>query len=253
MDVTNSIVPIFRHTEIPKEVKQIGTAVFVDFQSMPFLFTAAHVSDDLDYGKLLVPTVNGLSEIDGYLAYVDLPPGMARNDDTVDIAYYRLSTQFSKEMCFDFFPLVRKVELIPSALELSVVSVVGYSASKSKKRGNTFSSELTYYRGVAASQETYDHLGLNPIHNTVVRFSNKRAISPIDGKKKNPPSPRGASGGAMFAWPKGQETSQDWAIPKLVGIFHSYKRKEEVLIGTNLLAFAAAISLGQMKEFNGVV
>ena len=79
MDVSNSIVPIFVETDVPKIIKQIGTGVFVDFQSMPFLFTAAHVSDELNYGRLLVPTVNGISEIDGYLAYIDLPPQIKRN------------------------------------------------------------------------------------------------------------------------------------------------------------------------------
>jgi len=253
LEVSNSIVPIFVETKIPKGIKQIGTAVFVDFQSMPFLFTAAHVSDDLSHGKLLVPTVNGLSEIDGYLAYIDLPPEISRNDDTADMAYYRLSTEFAKKLCSSFFPLVKKLEIIPTALELSVVSVVGYPASKSKKKGNIFSSELAYYRGVAAGQETYDRLGLDPTHNTIIHFSKKRAVSPLGGEKMNPPSPRGASGGAMFAWPSGQEVSTDWDIPKLVGIFHSYKEREGLMIGTNLITYAAAISLGQMKGFNGVL
>ena len=79
MEVSNSLVPIFVETEVPKGIKQIGTGVFVDFQSMPFLFTAAHVSDHLSYGKLLVPTINGLSGIDGYLAYIDLPPEVTKN------------------------------------------------------------------------------------------------------------------------------------------------------------------------------
>ena len=50
MDVDKSIVPIYIRTEVPKRIVQIDTAVFVDFQNMPFLFTAAHVTDDMENG-----------------------------------------------------------------------------------------------------------------------------------------------------------------------------------------------------------
>ena len=131
MELDEALVPIFIKTEIPKGIKQIGTAVFLDFNSEPFLFTAAHVTDELKQGKLLVPTVNGLSEIEGYLTHVDLPPEISRDQDTVDMAYYRLSSQFACELSYQFKPLPQhSIEIIKSALDLSVVSVVGFPASK---------------------------------------------------------------------------------------------------------------------------
>lgn len=254
MEVDESIIPIFIETEIPKKTIQIGTAVFVDFQNKPFLFTAAHVTDDMANGRLLVPTVDGLSEIEGYTAYIDLPPETSRSEDSVDMAYIRLSSVFASKLCFHFKPLPqKKIRLISSALELGVVSVVGYPASKSKKKQDSFQSEMCYYRGVVADSETYSSLELCPTSSTVIHFHKKRIVKPETMENYAPPSPKGVSGGALFAWPHGAELSQDWSIPELVGIFHTYKKQEGVMIGTNLISFVAATTLGEMKGFDGVV
>jgi len=252
MEVDSCLVPVFIETEVPKQIEQVGTGVFLDFQSAPFLLTAAHVTDELKNGNLLVPTVNGLSEIEGYHAHIDLLPELTRNDDDVDMAYFRLTSGFARSLCAHFYPLIGKTELVPSSLELGVVSVVGYPASKGKRIASKFSSELAYYRGVAADQETYERYGFHHDENIIVHFHNKRAVNPENGKPMNPPSPRGVSGGAMFSWPQDHELSQDWSKPKLVGILHSYKAKEGLFIGTRLLPYFAAIQLGIMKGFGGV-
>lgn len=252
MEVDKSLVPIFLETDIPKQIKQIGTGVFLDFQSEPFLFTAAHVTDDLKNGRLLVPTNDGLVKIEGYLAHIDLLPELSRCDDNIDMAYYRLSSEFARKLCFYFFPLIRKIEIIENSLNLSVLSVVGYPASKARRKGGVFGSELAYYRGVAASEEFYAQRKLLTDENIILHFGKKQALSPDTGKKIDPPSPRGVSGGAIFAWPHGHEFSQDWTLPRLVGILHSYSEKEGVFIGTTLLPYVGAISLGKMKGYDGV-
>ena len=145
------------------------------------------------------------------------------------------------------------MNLVSSATELSVVSVVGYPASKSKKKSNSFKSEMFYYRGVAATGNVYASLELSPTTSTVIHFSKKRAVKHETREKFIPPSPNGVSGGALFAWPKGYELSQDWTLPQLVGIFHTFKQNEGLMIGSNLINFAAATSLGKMKGFGGVV
>ncbi|TNC82800.1 MAG: hypothetical protein C9356_02720 [Oleiphilus sp.] len=252
MDVDKSLVPIFIETDVPKRIKQIGTGVFLDLNSEPFLFTAAHVTDDLQLGNLLVPTYYGLTAIEGYLAHIDLPPELSRNDDTIDMAYYRLSTDFARLLCTEFFPFLQKVEIIENSLNLGVLSVVGYPASKGKKKGDTFTSELAYYRGVAAEESVYSKHGFLTDQNIIVNFHKKRAVSPENGQRINPPSPNGVSGGAIFAWPYGHEFSQDWSLPKLVGILHSYKEKDGLFIGTTLLPYTVAASLGKMKGYGGI-
>jgi hypothetical protein len=250
MNVEESIVPIFIKIDIPRKIVQIGTAVFIDFQNMPFLFTAAHVTDDMKNGTLLVPTVDGLSEIDGYTAFIDLPPEISRSDDSVDMAYVRLSSNFACKLCYQFTPLPQsKMQLLSSSEDLGVVSVVGYPASKSKIKPDSYRAELYHFRGPAAKNNVYDELSICPTTSTVIHFNGKQSVK----SGTTPPSPNGVSGGAMFSWPKGSELSQDLSLPTLVGIFHTYKKRDGLMIGSNLINFVGATQLGLMKGYGGVI
>ncbi|MEZ8482612.1 trypsin-like peptidase domain-containing protein [Vibrio splendidus] len=254
MQVDKSVVPVFIETDVPKRIVQIGTAVFVDLNNSPFLFTAAHVTDDMENGTLLVPTADGLSEIDGYTAFVALPHEIRRSDDPVDMAYIRLSSEFASKLCYHFCPLPQtKSQLLTSSEELGVVSVVGYPASKSKKKPDGYKSELYYFRGVAAQKSVYDSLKLCPTTSSIIHFNYKQTVNSQTSERTTPPSPNGMSGGALFAWPAGHETSTDWTVPKLVGVFHTYKKKEGLMIGSNLINFLGATVLGEMKGFGGVI
>lgn len=253
-DPEHALVPLFVKPKYSDSLHQVGTGIFIDFKSQPFLFTAAHVTDNLEHGELLVPVYGGIEPIEGYVGYIDLLPGMSREKDTVDIAYYRLSTTFAKLMCAHFRPLHQsRCTLISSALELGVCSVYGYPTSRAKWMQGKYSSERATFRGVAASDEMYNKLGLSPDSSIVIHFHKKRAVSPKDGKRIDPVSPRGISGGGIFLWPAGHALSDDWSLPQLVGIFHTYKKAEGLLIGTHLISVIAAIQMGQMKGFGGVV
>lgn len=253
-DPEDALVPLFAKAKDLKGFEQVGTGIFIDFQSQPFLFTAAHVADFLDSGDLFVPAHGGMQAIDGYVGYIDLLPGMRRSEDDVDIAYYRLSTDFARRMCAYFRPLPQeRCMVIRSALELRVCSVYGYPISKAKRRGGKYHSETATFTGVVASEETYKTLGLSTDSSIIIHFDRKRAVSPEDGRKIDPLSPRGVSGGGIFSWPTGFELSRDWSLPQLVGIFHTYKKTEGLLIGTHLLPVIVATQLGKMKSFGGVI
>src|SRR4051812_16146687 len=104
-DPNDALIPVFASSPESKDAVQIGTGIFVEFQSMPFLFTAAHVTDKSAFGALMVPTPEGVVELEGYVAHVDLPPKYSRDDDSVDIAYWRLSSRFARLLCGYFRPL----------------------------------------------------------------------------------------------------------------------------------------------------
>jgi hypothetical protein len=253
-DPYDSLVPVFLKTEIPQRLRQMGTAIFVELHGEPFLYTAAHVTDDRKHGELLVPIHDGLWPIEGYVAYIDQPPEIPRSKDDIDIAYYRLSSGFAAALCHHFQPLPQsRCELIMTAMELAVCSAAGYPASKGRKSAEgTLSSEVFSFRGVAACEDVYEKLGLSPEMNIVINFSKKRAIHPDTFEKFPTPSLKGVSGGGIFAWPKGEETSSDWSLPKLVGLAHTFKEKEGLIIGTPLLPIITAIQLGHMKGFGGI-
>lgn len=252
-DPYDSLVPIFLEAEIPKRMHQIGTAIFWELWGEPFLITVAHVTDELKNGVLLVPTVQGLSPIDGYMAYVELPSGFSRRDDNVDIAYYRLSSEFAAQLSYHFKPLPDgRGEVIQSALDLTACSACGHPATKGRKNGQTYSSEIFSFRGVAACQETYDQFGLSPEQSIIIHFHKKRAVHMGTMDAFPTPSLKGCSGGGIFAWPHGAELSDDWSLPRLVGVIHSFKEKEGLIIGTTLLSVLAAIGPGRMKNFGGI-
>jgi len=252
-DSADSLIPLFIQPEGNKSPIQFGTAIFFIHDSEPFLLTAAHVTDEAVKGKVVVPTPIGFEEIHGYMAYIDLLPEMERNEDTVDVAYYRLDSEFAKLLCHYFWPLPQSnCELVRSSLELSICSIAGFPANKAKRKGEKLSSEFYSYRGVVAEAEVYDKLGLSPETSIIVHFNRKNSMSSATGNKDLPPKPNGVSGGGVFSWPEGHEISTDWNIPKLIGIFHTYKEKEGLLIGSTLINVLAAIQLGRMKGFNGV-
>ncbi|QGG77089.1 hypothetical protein [Pseudomonas syringae] len=253
IDPQEALVPIFVESRDSGRIQQVGTGIFLELQEKPFLFTAAHVTDTMHSGQLMVPNSDGLVEIEGYMACVDLPPEENREDDPIDIAYYRLSTNFAKSMLAHFKPLPQsRCEIIRSALDLGICSIYGYPVSKARQNGDHFSSETASYRGVVAEERTYQELGLFADSSIVVHFKKKNAISSESGKKINPLSPRGVSGGGIFAWPESHELSNDWSLTRLVGIFHTYKESKGLMIGTHLAPLIAAIQLGQMKDFGGI-
>lgn len=253
-DPYDALVPIFLRTELPQRLRQMGTAIFVELHGEPFLYTAAHVTDDRKHGELLLYFNNKYWPIDGYLAYIDLPPEISRTEDDTDIAYYRLSSEFASALCHHFRPLPQsRCELIMSAIERTVCSASGYPASKGKKSAEgTWSSEVFSFRSVVASEEIYEKLGLSLDSNIVINFSKNRAVDPNTFEQFPTPSLKGISGGGIFAWPKGEEFSSDWSLPKLVGLVHTFKEKEGLLIGTTLLPIVTAIQLGRMKGFGGI-
>lgn len=248
-DPYESLVPIFRKTTIPKATKQIATSVFIKNDMGYFLFTAAHVTDDLKIAELLVPVNNYLEEIHGYIAYIDLPPEIKRENDNIDCAYIKLSTPFAKELLNDFRPVPgESFELIDSSLKLQMCSVAGHPVSKSRKKENVFSSEIYAFSGIAAKEDIYNSLSLSPFSNVVIHFNRKKSIDSESGELFVPPSLKGVSGGGIFAWSDG---TAEWSERKLVGIFHTYKEKQGLIIGTTLIPFLSALTLGQMKGFGG--
>lgn len=251
-DPYDSLVPVFLRTEIPNRMTQVATAVFVELHGEPFLLTAAHVTDERNHGELLVPTADGFAPIEGYMAYIDLPPEISRESDTTDIAYYRLSTDFANTLARVFRVLRQeRTRLMQSAHEYAVYTASGYPASKAKRTEGMRSSEVFSFRGTVAKSEIYDALQLSPDDSIVVHFRKKHAVDLHEFQPASVPGMSGVSGGAMFAWPRGQELLNDWTLPVFVGIFHTYRERDGLIIGTTLLPIITAISLGRMKGFGG--
>jgi hypothetical protein len=251
-DPEDALVPLFAESSNSNALSHVGTGILVDFHTKPFLFTAAHVTDNLQHANLCVPTNVGIGPIVGYVGNVDLDPGQERESDFIDIAYYRLDDDFARSMLSFFKPWPQsRCHLISDSLSLGVCSVYGYPASRFERRGNRYSNESASCRGVAGAEEDYESVSLSADSNIIVRFHKKRSISYSTRKRSNPLHPRGMSGGGIFSWPPGSELSDDGSLPFLVGIFHTYIESKGLMIGTPLISILAAIQVGEMKGFGG--
>ncbi len=251
-DPYDSLIPIFRETSTPTRIKPLATAVYVTNKMGDFLYTAAHVTDDLELAKLLIPVQGKLSRIEGYVAFIDLLPDQDRENDNVDIAYIKLPSSFTTELRHDFEPISgENIEIIENTNNIYTCSVAGYPASKSKKYSGLFNSKIFAFTGMNVSKDVYDKLDLSNSINIVLRFDRKNAIDPNTGESFPAPSLRGVSGGGIFSWPPNKPYHCDWSERKLIGIFHTYKEKENIIIGSTMIPFLSAITLGQMKGFGG--
>jgi len=246
-DPYDSLVPIFRGERTPPRVQQHGTGVYFKLNGDVYLLTAAHVIDGSEPGQLLVPGPDGLVPIVGSM-YASFIGDEDQERDNADFALFRLGAQCKKALNHHFSALPQtRTELLTTSLELGCCSISGYPVSKGTNRSGRLSSEIYSFRGVAAKGTTYEKLGLDPSANIIVHYDRYRAVYPGTLKPFPGPALRGVSGGAIFSWPNEHALSDDWSIPSLVGIFHTYHKDEGLAVGSLLMPYIATIGLMQMK------
>lgn len=246
-DPYDSLVPIFRGETTPPRVQQHGTGVYFKLNGDVYLLTAAHVIDELEPGQLLVPDPGGLVPVTGSM-YASFVKDEGRKNDNADFAIFRPDARCKKALNHHFRPFPQtRTELLTTSLGLGCCSISGYPVSKGTNRGGQLSSEIYSFRGVAANAATYEKLSLDPSSNIVVHFDRSRAVYPGTLKPFPGPALRGVSGGAIFSWPKEHALSDDWSIPSLVGIFHTYHKDVGLAVGSLLMPYIVTIGIMQMK------
>ncbi|MCC3256291.1 serine protease [Xanthomonas campestris pv. campestris] len=247
-DPYDSLVPIFRAEKTPSRVQQHGTGVYFKLNGDVYLLTAAHVIDGSEPGQLLVPGPDGLVPVAGSM-YASFVGDENRKNDNSDFALFRLEAGCKKALNHHFSPFPQtKTELLTTSLELGCCSISGYPVSKGTNKGGQLSSEIYSFRGVAAGAATYEKLGLDPSANIVLHYDRSRAVYPGTLQPFPGPALKGVSGGAIFSWPKEHAMSNDWSIPSLIGIFHTYYKDEGLAVGSLLMPYIATIGLMQMQE-----
>ena len=247
-DPYDSLIPIFRMESIPPRSRQHGTGVYLKLNGDVYLLTAAHVIDGSEPGQLLIPGPHHLIPITGNM-YASFIGDEERHNDSADFALFRLSASCKKSLNHHFSPFPQtRTELLTSSLELGCCSISGYPASKSTNKAGQLTSEIYSFRGVAAKEQTYEKLGLDPAVNIIIHYDRNRTVYPGTLRPFPGPALNGVSGGAIFSWPKEYSMSDDWSLPSLVGVFHTYLKDSGLAVGTLLMPYIATIGLMQMKE-----
>ena len=112
------------------------------------------------------------------------------------------------------------------------ITFAGYpkSKSKSKSRNNINTSEIVYYHGGAVDKSEYEMLKLNYDINIIAEFGKYGSMNK-DYIKSIAPKKTGISGGGIYKIVKGNNGFYD---RELIGIGHTKKDRQNLLIGTNI-------------------
>lgn len=252
---TDAVCPIFIRHHKNDKIEQIGSGVLLKIKEKVFLLTAAHVSDWTHQGYLCIPTKEGIQQISGYMASLLASKGVSRNKDKIDMSYFLLDEDLSKNI-FPEFKVLQRNEcwLTDNLIDGDIYTFTGFPLTKAKSSNSEFSSEIFSYTGEAAIRKKYENLGYENDTNIIINFRRKKAIDPFSGKKLIPPHPKGISGGGIFRWPKSIDIERNKIERSLVGICHTYKENQNCLIGTKLSLYFNLIAQNHPELFdsNGV-
>lgn len=236
------VVPLFRSKKDTSEVDQIASGVLLRISSQSFLLTAAHVTDELDTGYLLVPGENGLIGVGGYVSYWKPSEGESRKSDKIDIAYLRLGRNVRARIHSSFRDVtLNEISYQDTVAPIPFATFVGYPVTKAKRRSGARMSEIVTYTGHLWSKDVYDKLGFSQERHICVRMRLKEVYSSRHRRKLMAPFPAGISGGAIIAWPMKFSDRRNNPSLRLVGIAHSFNRTASCLTGTHIKMFIRAI------------
>jgi hypothetical protein len=223
--------------------------------------------------KLYIPTKNGFEPISGVYNHSHLKEGESRDDDIIDFSFFKLSKELKSNL-IDFTPLqenkinlsidftlndkykksnelltkynVKKsndylknnysnfsdniLEQFASIISDITITFAGYPITKSKNKNNITYSEIVYYHGGSVEKSVYDTLSLNHNINVVAQFGRHGSMDK-NYTQNNPPKKTGISGGGIYKIIKNNNGFYD---RELIGIGHTKKDKQHLLIGTNI-------------------
>lgn len=223
--------------------------------------------------ELFIPTKNGFERISGLYIHSHLKEGESRDNDVIDFSYFKLSDDLKQNLIY-FVPLQENqinlsvdftldekyqkyhhlltknnvrdsnnyfrnnyasftdniLEQFTSIISDITITFAGYPITKSKTKNNMTYSEIVYYHGGSVEKSVYDKLSLNHNINIVAQFG-KHGSMDKNYFKIISPNKTGISGGGIYKIIKGNNGFCD---RELIGIGHTKKDKEHLLIGTNI-------------------
>ena len=241
-DVYDSILPIIVEDEAG--VDQIGSSVLLSVSGSVFLLTAAHVTDGIRGKTCLIPTRNGLEPIAGWLSTLNISAGMSRDEDRLDIAYFRLDPEIVSRLPEDSVPLSRTdLRLTDIRRPMDAYTFAGFPYRKTKVRERSIESEMYSYTGLLGDERLYRSEGYDLQTNILVEYDREHSVDRY-GKKLLPPLPHGISGGAIFAYPKDRSKwlSENKSL-QLVGIAHTYNSTKNYMVGTSMGVYINCIGM----------
>ncbi|WP_312820731.1 hypothetical protein [Kaistella carnis] len=221
--------------KIESPYKQHGTGVFVNIKEKYFLFTAAHVLDDIE--KLFIPTQNGKILIKPGGRILKNNAKESRENDELDLGIMILDEMTKNDLINEYsFVNEKQLELNHNPIDFHCYAIFGYPSSWSNKSlsRNSFHSIPFFTFTKCATKNTYQKLNRSDELNLIVHYDRKNTPNLKSKTMSFGPDLFGISGcGLWFLNPNNLESE-----PKLIGIMNEWsKTNRTLLIATRIDAY----------------
>lgn len=225
----NSILPLYIK-ESNKALQHVGTGVLIKFRGSLFILTAAHVIDEINEKDAYLCSPAGRNNVEKICGEFQSLKDPHEKIYYYDFAFIKLENNFSYKIMKIFSPIFEDdFYTTDSYNQYGKYKTLGYPLSKSKTLGSNAKTILYSYESHSVHLSKYEELECKPKYHLITSCNIKELVYKGFEVKNSPmaPIPRGVSGGGMFYLSKdGNE--------QLAAIFHTYKEKGGVFIGTNI-------------------
>ena len=220
-----------------------GSGVFVQVGMEKFLFTAAHVTDEVESDIYV-----GTGEHDMLRLGGDLTGNKAsghRNDDRIDIAIIKLDQETVRKLGdqYDFLSSA-EIGVNHEFKHLAMYQSVGFPATMSKfnRYKNELRSRPFIFTTMPAEAKVYEELNCESFSNVIVHYDKKRVKDYSTNKIQTGPDPLGISGSGLWYIPSQLKTKAEKVNKKLVAIMTEWpKENRKFWIGTRIDLFTEII------------
>lgn len=227
--------------------EQHGTGVFVKIGAKHFLFSAAHVFDDIE--KLFIPIEEGKILIKPGGKIITNNPKKDRKFDELDLGILILDAQSVKEVSNDYsFIESSNLEINHTSIDFMSYIVFGYPSSWSKKSHsrNSFHSIPFFNITRCVSLNEYEKLKRNEYLNLIVEYDRKNTPNLKSKSMSYGPDLFGISGcGLWYINPFDLKSE-----PKLIGIMNEWSiSNRNRLISTRIDAYTEILRKEDIINF----
>lgn len=223
-------------------VAALGSGVFITLGGYKFLLTAAHVTDCAATGDLVVSGREGAIYLEGFRASGRLPSSGNRDDDALDIAYFRLQEPFVAQLNpFFTFLEIDDLDLFDTTKTGDVYSMIGFPGGEPSVAGELISRERFTFTADARDPKLYRKHGYDTEHHILLHFHLRKVkwLGAADYRRSrhrdSAPQPDGMSGCAVVALSNPNPDSHDrLTSSRLAGILTTYHPSEHSFAATRI-------------------
>lgn len=235
------VCPLFRANR-EGEPEHFGSGVLIKIGDEHFLASAAHVFDEFKTHPILIPGLDGLTEVTGGYKVTPLPASGSRDDDAVDVGYFHFENGTERllhDSCI--FLDERDLDAMDETSDGDVYTAIGYQAELSEASDGVASTELSRITCSGVSDHRYEKLGLTPQKHLLLQYRVNKGVSYRTMHQGKRHDFSGMSGGGAFAWSKELPNPHALSQPYLVGILTTYVPYHNVFVVTRLGSILAGI------------